>query len=490
MDVASFSGERKRLTTARFIGQTLAACWVIALLTFTGFVLHFNPAPLGFLFLLVVVCEAILCGFWQASIVSLLACACLDYFFYPPLFQFQIASSADWVTLGAFEVSALMVSRLSTSHQSKAREARLQRTSMEQLYELSRSTLLINLRQPPGPQLAQLVLHIFGAEGVAIFDAGSGACDTAGTWAEDEQQLARECYVAQANDHDQATRTSRKLLHAGGKYIGAMAIRGNMEVLVADALASLTAIALDRSATFEKESQAEAAHQSERLRAAVLDSLAHAVKSPLTAIEAAAGGLSEVGKLNRAQQQLQSLIHDEADKLSLLSTRLLQTARLEAEDLGVAQDEIVVADLIQDVLKQQHERMSGHPVEITASDTGLTFRGDRDLVSMALTQFLDNAAKYSYAGTAVTVAAWESHAQVMFSVHNFGPAIPISDRERIFERFYRSESTRHLAAGTGIGLSTVMMAAEAHRGHVWVISNADEGTTFYLSLPQSGGASL
>jgi two-component system sensor histidine kinase KdpD len=73
---------------------------------------------------------------------------------------------------------------------------------------------------------------------------------------------------------------------------------------------------------------------------------------------------------------------------------------------------------------------------------------------------------------------------VLISVHNFGPAIPIADREKIFKRFYRSEGTMHLAAGTGIGLSTVKMAAEAHHGHVWVISNANEGTTFFLSLPQ------
>jgi signal transduction histidine kinase len=114
-------------------------------------------------------------------------------------------------------------------------------------------------------------------------------------------------------------------------------------------------------------------------------------------------------------------------------------------------------------------------------------RGDRDLLSMALTQFLDNAAKYSFDGTAVKVSAQESHSEVTLSVHNFGPAIPLSDRERIFQRFYRSEGTRHLTPGTGIGLSTVMMAAEAHRGHVWVISNVEEGTTFYFSLPQNGG---
>src|ERR1035438_4877785 len=73
-----------RRSRFRFIGESLAGSWVVALLGFSGYVLHFNSAPVGFLFLLIVVSEAILCGFWQATIVSILACACPDYFFYPP----------------------------------------------------------------------------------------------------------------------------------------------------------------------------------------------------------------------------------------------------------------------------------------------------------------------------------------------------------------------------------------------------------------------
>lgn len=487
MKIATILGTRGQITRPRFIAETLAACWVIALLAFAGFVLHFNAAPVGFLFLLVVVCEAILCGFWQASIVSILACTCLDYFYYPPLYHFTVADPQDWVALGSFEISALLVSRLSSREQITSREAELQRTSMEKLYELSRSTLLINLHQPPGPQLTQLIQRIFAAEGVAIFDANSARSDAAGAWAEDEKSLAKECYLAQADDTDHTTHTTRRLLRVGPDSIGAIALRGDLGPLVIDALVSLTSITLERCVFFAKESQVEAAHQSERLRAAVLDSLAHAVKTPLTAIQSAGAGLSEVGKLNKAQGELLTLIEDEVGKLSLLSTRLLQTAKLEAQEMSVARDEIVVGDLVESVLKEQCGRMSGHPLEVAVPDPGLMLRGDRDLLSMALTQFLDNAAKYSFAGTTVKVAAWESHSEVLLTVHNFGPAIPISDRERIFQRFYRSEGTRHLVAGTGIGLSTVMMAAEAHRGHVWVISNAEEGTTFYLSLPQNGG---
>lgn len=490
MDVAkivSALGNRERPTKWQFIGESALGCWVIGLLTFTGYVLHFNAAPVGFLFLLVVVCEAILCGFWQASIVSVAACACLDYFFYPPVLRFGIDDPQDWVALGAFELSALLVSRLSSREQLSNREAQLQRTAMEHLYELSRSTLLINLHKPPGPQLTQLIERIFTAEAVAIFDANSGLSDLAGAWGKDDQDLAKECFVLQIDDEDRLTGTSRRVLRAGGEPIGALAIRGQLSPLVVNALASLTAVALDRCVSFEKENEIEAAHQSERLRAAVLDSLAHAVKTPLTAIQAASAGLGEVGKLNQAQTELARLIDDESNKLSLLSTRLLQTAKLEAEDLGVAKEEIVIQELVSIALKEQSKRMAGHPVEVAIKDRTLTIHGDRDLLSMALVQFLDNAAKYSFAGTQVKVAVWESHSEILISVHNFGPPIPISDRERIFQRFYRSESTMHRAPGTGIGLSTVKMAAEAHKGHVWVISNANDGTTFFLSLPQHGG---
>jgi len=478
------------VTSLRFIGESLAGSLAVGIIIFVGYVLHFNPAPVGFLFLLVTLVEALLCGFWQATIVSLLACASLDYFFYPPLLSFNITYPEDWVALGAFEISALLVSRLSSREKLSFREAKLQRTAMEQLNELSRSTLFINLHRPAGPQLAQLILRIFPVEAVAIFSVSSERCDLSGVWAENERELAKECYLLQADDEDRLTRTSRRLLTTGADSIGAIAIRGDLSPLVTNALVSLAAITLERCVSFEKESRIEAAHQSERLRAAVLDSLAHEIRTPMTAIQAAGAGLSEVGRLNQPQTQLVKLIEDETAKLSALSTRLLQTAKMDAGDVVVAKDEIVVTELVSGILKEQTKRMAGHPVLVEVSDPGLTIRGDRELLSMALTQYLDNAAKYSFAGMAVRVSARQSQSEVLFSVQNFGPIIPLSEREQIFQRFYRSEGTSRMAEGSGIGLSTVKMAAEAHRGHVWVISEEAEGTTFFLSLPQYGARSI
>jgi two-component system, OmpR family, sensor histidine kinase KdpD len=475
-----------RRTRARFVGESLAGCWMVAMLGFSGYILHFNPAPVGFLFLLVVASEAILCGFWQATAVSILACLCLDYFFYPPYLALNIGDPQDWVALATFELSALVVSRISSRERRSSHEAALQRTAMEQLYELSRSTLLINLHQSPGPQLTVLIRKIFLLEGVAIFDANSGRCDRAGDWSEDKAELAEECFFQNTDNEDPVNCTSQRMLRIGTNTVGAIAIRGSLDALVTDALASLVAITLDRCASFENESRIEAAHQSERLRAAVLDSLAHAFKTPLTAIQTASSGLRELGSLNDPQTSLVSLIEEESNQLNILCTRLLQTAKLEADQMSLDRNEIPISDMVSKVIREQTGRMADHPIEVAVSDRSLTVEGDCELLSMALVQFLDNAAKYSYPGEAVKVAAWESHAEVLMSVHNFGPAIPLADRDRIFQRFYRGDKAKDMAAGTGIGLSTVKMAAEAHHGHVWVISDAHEGTTFFLSLPRTG----
>lgn len=126
----------------RFVWQRLIAWTVVALLTYCGFELQVNLATISSLYLLVVVATASFGSFWQASLTSLVAVACLDLFFLPPLFRFNIADPQDWVALGTFEATALAIGRLSAREIRSAREAAIHRTAMERLYELSRSSLL------------------------------------------------------------------------------------------------------------------------------------------------------------------------------------------------------------------------------------------------------------------------------------------------------------------------------------------------------------
>ncbi len=486
------TGQLSRSRTAgwpRFLIECGLATWVITLLTFCSYVLRLELSTAGFLYLLTVVVVAQTCGLRQATFTSIIGVACLDYFIVPPIFSFEFGSTQNLVALATFEFCALIVSRLSAREKRHALDARRRRKSMEKLYAVSRETLLLDLRQPPGPQLIKHIREHFQLEGVAIYDEALARADSAGD-CNDERDLVRVAFL-EGIDRDEpsadpAFGVSLRVLRAGHRLTGALCLRGALDQLSADALASLTSIALERCRSFDKESRAEAARQSEQMRTAVLDALAHAFKTPLTAIRAASAGLLEIGQLSEPQLDLATLVEEQAAELNDLTTRLLQTARLDTGGLSVQREEVVVSGLIKEVLSDQRRKLDQHPVEVSIADRSLATQGDRGLIATIVSQFVDNAAKYSAPGTPIRVAAEGHHSQVVISVHNEGVPIRLEDRERIFERFYRCPETKDAAPGTGIGLSIARKAAEAHHGHVWVISGEGEGNTFFVSLPQSG----
>jgi signal transduction histidine kinase len=124
-------------------------------------------------------------------------------------------------------------------------------------------------------------------------------------------------------------------------------------------------------------------------------------------------------------------------------------------------------------------------VSVDLADDDLVVCCDRRLMVMLLTQYIDNACKYSIFGSTITIRVVHANAEAIFSVHSFGPVIPMVDRERIFNRYYRSATRSNRAAGTGIGLSVAKRVAQIHGGYVWVTSDEVEGTTFFAAIPDS-----
>jgi two-component system sensor histidine kinase KdpD len=469
--------------------QCAIGCAAIAAVTFVAYKLHVPLSTAGFIYLLIVVGVALAYGIWQATFVSLVAVSCLNYFFIPPVLSFAVADSRDWVALVSFQVCALLVSRLSSREQRMARDANYQRIQMKKLYELSRGILLFDLHTPPGPQLVRLIRRTFFADDVAIFDADLARLDHEGDWSIDEQQIAKTAYLTDRNEDDRDIRTTQRVIRLGSSSIGAMAIRGEVDPLIANAVASLAAIAFERYRSYEKEALAESAKQAEQLRVAVLDALAHAFKTPLTVICTASSGLQEMGTLDKTEAELAELINQEAVNLNRLCTRLLQTAKLEASSVTLRTEPVIISRLVDDVVSGLSGTLKGHPIELSIQEQDTPLQGDRELLMMILTQYLDNAAKYSAPDTPIGVAVRESNSELLLSVRSRGSIIQMQDRERVFERFYRGSDAKQRVPGTGVGLSIVKKAAEAHQGHVWVISGEEEGTTFFLSMPklQVGG---
>ena len=447
---------------------------------------HWSPwlLPVAVLiYLLIVVATALLSGFWQAVFVSLAAVG-MQAIFSSRHAPYNVASDpVHPVTLVVFVLVALTVSRLSSRVTDHAREAESRGGQMHDLYEFTRRTLQMNLHVEPGPQLAELVHDIFALEAVAVFDADLHAVYQAGYWSVDPQEMAQNIYYFETSDDDAQTGVGRRVVRLGTVPVGSLVVRGDTTPLVNNAIASLIAITFDRYRAFANESRIETERRTEQLRATVLDSLAHAYKTPLTAIRAASTGLGEMGHLSQAQAELVALIDEQTGLLNELTTRLLTTARLDAGEVALHATPVGVASLIEEVVASLADRLATMKVVIQLEDDDLVLSCDRQLMVMLLTQYVDNACKYSIFGTAITIRVVRSRAEAIFSVHSYGPVIPMADRERIFNRYYRSSTQSNRTSGTGIGLSVAKRVAVIHGGYVWVTSEELEGTTFFAAIP-------
>jgi two-component system sensor histidine kinase KdpD len=435
------------------------------------------------LYLLVVVPIALLCGFWQAATASVSAMVLHAFFSVHRMEDNPAADPINSIALIVFLLVALVVSRLSSRVTDSAKAAESWGGQMHDLYEFTRRTLQMNLHMEPGPQLAELVHEIFQLEAVAVFDADLHEIYTAGIWHENPQELAQNVYYFESNDDEPESGIGRRVVRLGNVPIGSLVVRGETSPLTNNAISSLIAITFDRYRAFANESRIETERRTEQLRATVLDSLAHEYKTPLTAIKAAASGLTEMGKLSAGQADLVALIDEQAGQLSDLTTRLLTTARLDGDAVKLHAKLADVGGILDEVLASLRDRLASMKVAVDLPDDTLMLNCDRHLIVMLLTQYIDNACKYSIFGTTITIRAVQSKSEVIFSVHSFGPAIPMADRERIFDRYYRSATNANRASGTGIGLAVAKRAATIHGGYVWVNSDELEGTTFFASIP-------
>ena len=376
-----------------------------------------------------------------------------------------------------------------------AREAESSTLRARRLYELTRRTLDMNLNEEPGARLSSLICEIFELEATAVFDADLQEVYTAGNWKTDPTELAQNVYHFGTSDDDRATGISRRVIHLGAVPIGSLVVRGESSPLANSAIAALIAVTFDRYRALANETRIEAEREAEQLRATVLDSLAHDIKTPLTAIRAASTGLSEMGRLSAGQAEMVALIDEQARLLADLTTRLLTTARPDSDESSDTHTGVVlqlaperVDELIEEALESLADRSAATRVEIDLPSEPLILDCDRRLVGMLLNQYLDNACKYAEFDSTITVRAEKSAGEIVLSVHSFGPLIPMADRERIFDRYFRSSGGVSHAAGTGIGLSIAKRAALAHGGSVWVSSGDAEGNTFFAALPANQSA--
>ena len=467
---------------------SLLSVLVAVVLAVIAFRLHFNLSAIGSLYLLLVVFVSLRWGFGQATFISVTAVFCMNYLFIPPIFEFQVTDSENWISLATFETTALLVSGLSSKLRMHVAQVEIQRARTAKLYELSRAILLIDGRRSTSEQLSALIEKIVQVEAAEFWIDDQGSPSSATQESPVESSSALATYMGGVDGDDPDRRVTRRVLKLGQAPIGAMVLRGwENDSLLADAVASLAAVAFERASSLQKENRAEAERNTEQLRTAVLDGLAHGFKTPLTAIQAASSGLLAIDpQLTPTQAELVSIIDEQTTALSRLTTRLLQTAALEAREVRLRRSKISVLSLLENVLQDEEETTRAR-VNISAPENLMDIEVDAQMIRLALLQLIDNAAKYSVGRRAIDVKVTQDDMGTMIEVANGGSSIKPEEREWIFERFYRGLEAAYGPSGTGLGLSIVKKTAEAHGGRAWVECE-DDTTRFFFIMEHYEGA--
>jgi two-component system sensor histidine kinase KdpD len=470
--------------TLRTLAQLCVSLAVVLICTWLGFRFQLNLATMGFLYLILVIAAALRRGFWFATVISVASALCLYYFFAPPVLSFSVSDPANWVALGAFELTALVISRLSDKATDKTAEAVRERRDAERLYQVSLRMFLLNRSRDPGSILASIICKTFDLKTVALFDSVSGntyssAC-SAGEDTAAVEERARQAFLRDSNEFDPALESWFFVLRVDLRPAGGLALCGReMRSLPATALASLCATSFERFRSFEREYRAEAGQQAEQLRAAVLDSLAHQIKTPVATISAASSGLMALGGLSETQSMLMSVLDEQSKKLAEIAPQLLITSKLDSSTLAPRREVLMLSDVVDETVQPVGQRTR---LRVSYPAEEMPVLADRRLLSDALGQIINNAFKYSTPGSPVGIRVERGGAEATVSVLNEGPPIQPSDRQRIFDRFYRANSTQEGPSGSGLGLSIVKRIVEAHEGRVWVESRPGL-TVFSIALP-------
>jgi two-component system sensor histidine kinase KdpD len=457
---------------------------VIAACTWLGLHFQLNLATLGFLYLILVIATAIRSGFWFATVASVVSAGCLNYFFVPPTFSFSVSDPANWVALGAFELTALVISRLSNTASQKTAEAIRERREAERLYQVSLRIFHLDRTQDPGNLLVSVIREVFDLRSAVLFDATSGGTYSAGEETLATEERARQAFLQDSNEFDPAEQSWFCVLRVDLRPAGGLALCGcAVRPLTAAALASVCAISFERFRSIEREYRAEAARRTEQLRTAVLDSLAHQIKTPVATIWAASSGLLALGGLSETQEMLMTLLDEQSKRLSDIASQLIKTAKLDTSTIAPKHELLRLSDVVDDTLQTLDAQQSETRLRVSCPAEEQPILGDRKLIFDALGQIVDNAFKYSAPGTPIDIRVENrGGVEATVSVRNEGPTIQPSDRERIFERFYRANAARQGPSGSGLGLSIVKRIVEAHAGRVWVESQSGL-TAFFLALP-------
>ncbi len=516
------------------------------------FVLQLYPRihNISVVYLLVILWLASTRGRYAAILASLVAFLSFDFFIIPPLYTFVIYQPEEWIALFVFLVAAILTSQLAVALRERAEQAAQRERETRILYDLVRETNREEDTGRQLQAIVQTIVSAFSTWGVydcAILQPDAqGVLQIRGTVQQqsaaqstlsaDEQAIAARVIAsgrAISRDNDtpyiQATTThvrhslllphysqrrpNKRSLHLiplkiGQQIVGVLLLRvqGAADYLAQEeqlkrelekfvgrttffwTFLDQVAFLVERARLHDEHLRIDILQRTDALRAALLSSVSHDLRTPLTTIKAAASSLlqDDVRWDDEMRHGFATSIERETDRLNRLVGNLLDMSRIEGGALKLEKEWYSPQALIQDVLDRLRPSLRGHPVTIQLPADLPPIELDYLLMDQVLTNLLENAVRYTPMCSAIEVCAQRQGEQIIISVADHGPGIPASELERIFDKFYRvlgDQRTTGNQSGTGLGLAVCRGFVEAHGGQIWAEAGPAGGAIFHVALP-------
>jgi two-component system sensor histidine kinase KdpD len=479
--------EKEIRTQAMRYASVLAA---IAAITAIDFRLHVNPTTVALMFLIAVLLVSAYWGLRYAVVLAVGATGAFNLFFLPPIGTFEIADPQNWVALFAFLVTALVASNLAERARREAERSKQRRRDVERLYDLSQRLLASENVLELLNALPLYVQETFAVRSVAVMAADQPTVYRSSLDATFDETVLRSTLL-RGEPITQAG-VSYVPLRLGMRTVGALGVTGDgLSREALDALGSLAGLGIERARALETLSKHQAEQEHERLRSALLDSVTHEFRTPLTSIKASVTTLLSGATLDdQGRRELMTVIDEETDRLNRLVGEAAEMAQLDAGMFKLDLQPRSIWDALEPALQDAKASLEGHPVEVIAARDLPKLHIDVQRIREVLMHLLENAGKYSDAGVPVKVTSEVKDARLVTSVADRGPGIDSFEQSLIFEKFYRGQRQRYTAPGTGMGLAIAKVIVETHGGTIGVVSQLGSGSVFSFSLPLDKGTRL
>jgi len=480
-------------------GGITALCTLLAF----GMYPHFDLSNLVMIYLLGVTVAGLRLGRGPSALTALLNVAAFDFFFVPPRYSLAVSDVQYLVTFGAMLTIALVIATLTASvrQQTRVAGARERRTAL--LYAMSRELAATRGIAAMAHVAVRHVAEVFQCRAVVLLGTPDGKLRYPSDGPLEISFRHADLAVAQwVADHGQRAGLGSDTLPASpGLYVPLGDERKTLGVLAVlptnprhvllpeqahllETFAGQIALALERAKLAEMAEQSSVAAEREQLRNTLLASISHDLRTPLAVIAGAGSALAEQGAAlgERTRLSLARSIEGKAREMSDLVSNVLELVRLESGQLVLRRDWQTLDDLIGTALGSLQEKLKDHDVELQLAPDLPAIHVDAVLIEQVFTNLLDNAAKYTPAGTSVVVSAIVDGEYLRIRVEDEGPGLPAGDPARLFDKFQRGHPEESVV-GVGLGLAICQAIIRAHGGEIGAQRRDGAGARFEFTLP-------